>query len=97
MTCLNINGGIVCVSREFKPGDMPPGNAGYNEWCEWAEVQYNAGLKQQPCGVCGRYSFPQELSNRVITTEATTSKGDTVYTTAVVCKKCEQLVKENQK
>lgn len=95
MTCLKINGAIVCISREFNPGDMPPENAGYNEWCDWAEAQCKAGLKQVRCGLCGRYSFPQELSKRVITTQAITSNGNTVFTTAVVYKKCEHSEKPN--
>ena len=51
------NGGVVCVSRTFKPGDKPP--AGYLEVEDWWRVQRKAGLRQALCS-CGKWIFPQE-------------------------------------
>lgn len=47
----------------FKPGDPPPPGNGYNDWHEWAEVQYDAGLRQTQCERCQRYLFPQEMES----------------------------------
>lgn len=55
-------GAIITYSPGFKAGDPPP--EGYLDWHEWAEVQRKAGLKQELCGRCSRWKFPQELSGR---------------------------------
>ena len=64
MPCIPFQGGIVCVTPEFKPGDQAP--EGYLAWHEWAEVQHKAGLRQKKCGRCGKWKYPQELSSQVI-------------------------------
>lgn len=72
-----------------KPGDPPP--EGYNEWHEWAKVQEKAGLKQERCGRCSKWRFPQELSDIIDTSEANTRKdgsGQTVIVKSPVCKQC---------
>lgn len=52
-----------------KPGDMPPvEKSDYLGWRAWAEVQHKAGLRQQQCGKCGRWFYPQELSDKTIET-----------------------------
>ena len=51
--------GYLCVAGEYKPGDPPP--EGYTDRHEWARVQHEAGLRQQTCGICGLWRFPQEL------------------------------------
>jgi len=61
MTCYRISDGIICSIPEFKPGDPRP--AGYLAFDAWAEVQAKGGLKQEACGICGRYCFPQEMSD----------------------------------
>lgn len=63
MPCIPFQGGIVCVTHEFKPGDQAP--EGYLAWHEWAEIQHKAGLRQQECGRCGKWKYPQELSSQV--------------------------------
>lgn len=85
MTCVQINGGTLCVSREFKPGDPAP--EGYLEWHEWAEVQHEAGLRQKECGRCGKWWYPQELSDQMDRHEAKSRKGLVTVETAV-CLKC---------
>ncbi len=42
----------------FKVGDQPP--RGYQAWHEWAEVQYQGGLRQKVCPRCCLWRFPQE-------------------------------------
>jgi len=64
MTCIQINDCIVCVQPTFKAGDQPP--TGYLAWHEWAEVQHRAGLRQKKCGRCGRWKFPQEMSDTAV-------------------------------
>lgn len=54
--------GTLTFAGYHKPGDPPP--AGYNDWHEWAKVQAKAGLKQERCGRCSKYKFPQEFSRR---------------------------------
>ncbi|KQV83313.1 hypothetical protein ASC90_22095 [Rhizobium sp. Root1220] len=44
----------------YKGGDPAP--KGYLEWHEWARVQLRAGLRQQECGKCCKWKFPQELT-----------------------------------
>ena len=56
----------ICIIEqdEYKPGDQPP--EGYLAWCEWAEVQRKAGVKQKKCVVCGLWRTPQELIDAAI-------------------------------
>ena len=85
MPCIQIDGGIVCVQPEFKPGDQAP--EGYLAWHEWAEVQHKAGLRQKECGRCGKWKYPQELSSKIDRHEMQRRKGP-VTVEAVVCNKC---------
>ena len=67
MSCMRVKGfGILTISGTFKPGDPCPD--GYIDREEWAMVQLKAGLKQQECGCCCRWFFPQELSGVTIET-----------------------------
>lgn len=50
----------LTVTGTYKPGDPPP--SGHNDWHAWAEVQHKAGLRQQRCGICSRFKFPQEIA-----------------------------------
>ena len=86
MTCIQVNGGIVCVQPEFKPGDQAP--EGYLAWHEWDEVQRKAGIKQKQCGRCGRWKCPQELSPTIDRATMQSKKGPVVVET-VVCTECE--------
>lgn len=54
---------IACIleQKEYQPGDPAPD--GYLAWHEWAEAQHRAGLRQKECGRCGKWRFPQELSD----------------------------------
>ena len=52
--------GWLSVCDDYEPGDPPP--AGYNDWHEWANVQYKAGLRPVRCDQCGRFKFPQEIA-----------------------------------
>lgn len=85
MPCIPFQGGIVCVTPEFKPGDQAP--EGYLAWYEWAEIQHKAGLRQQECGRCGKWKYPQELSGQVDRYEAQSRKGPVTIETAV-CNNC---------
>jgi hypothetical protein len=85
MTCLRIPNGILCITEDYKPGDLPP--EGYLAWHEWADVQRKAGIKQVECGRCGKYKTPQELSDQTDTFEAKSRKGPVTVTTSV-CTKC---------
>jgi len=71
----------------YKPGDPEP--TGYLQWHEWAEVQWTSGLRQRQCGVCGRWNFPQSLSEQVVRWEAKTSTGEVVQMSEPMCKACE--------
>ena len=89
MTCTRLGGrrfsGIICTTPDFKPGDQAP--EGYLAWHEWAEVQYKAGLRQKECGRCGKWKYPQELSDQIDRHEAKSRKGPVIVETAV-CLKC---------
>lgn len=80
--------GLVCIleGEDYKPGDPAP--IGYLEWHEWADVQIKAGLKQQQCGKCSKWFFPQELSDKTIETNARTAKGARVRLSDPVCIGC---------
>ena len=79
---------VACLLAQetYKPGDLPP--EGYLAWHEWAEVQRKAGIKQVPCGKCGLWRTPQELSNEVLELEAKDRRGRTVLQRRPVCSKC---------
>lgn len=57
---------ILTVTPDYKPGDQPPPDHAYTDWHSWADVQHKAGLRQVACGKCGRWKFPQELSEKVV-------------------------------
>lgn len=84
--------GPVCllVMPDYKPGDPAP--SGYLEWHEWAGVQAKAGLRQKQCGRCGRWKFPQELSNSRIESNLRTSSGERVIQRAPICLECNPTV-----
>ena len=89
MTCTILSGrgfsGIICTTPDFKPGDQAP--EGYLTWHEWAEVQHKAGLRQKECGRCGKFKYPQELSDQIDRHEAKSRKGPVTVETAV-CLHC---------
>ena len=66
-------GGVLTVAGDYKPGDQPP--TGYIDWHEWAEVQHKAGLRQKECGRCGKWKYPQELSDQTDRHEMQSRKG----------------------
>lgn len=77
----------LLIMPTYKPGDPEP--TGYLQWHEWAEVQWKSGLRQCQCGSCGRYCFPQSLSDQVLRWEAKTSAGEVVHRAEPLCKACE--------
>jgi hypothetical protein len=77
----------ICFAGTFKPGDPPP--LGYCDWHAWAEVQMKAGLKQETCGYCGLWQFPQELSGKTIQYGAFTPTGKRVLVTKPLCLECQ--------
>ena len=68
--------GILTVTPDFKPGDPPP--VGYLDWHAWADVQEKAGLSQVKCCMCGKWKYPQELSEVVVESKAYQTKRDAV-------------------
>ena len=50
----------ILISETYEVGSMPP--SGYVAWYDWAEAQIRGGLKQKKCDKCGKFLFPQELS-----------------------------------
>ena len=89
MTCTRLSSrgfsGIICTTPDYKPGDQAP--EGYLAWHEWAEVQHKAGLRQNECGRCGKWKYPQELSDQIDRHEAKSRKGLGTVETAV-CLHC---------
>lgn len=79
---------FITFVGDYKPGDPPP--AGYVDQQEWARVQMKAGLRQQQCGKCGLWKFPQELSERYSRWTARTRAGQPVEVTAPICKECDK-------
>lgn len=77
----------ACILEQetYKPGDQAP--EGYLAWHEWAEVQYKAGLRQQQCGRCGLWFYPQQLSTKVDQYETQSRKG-LVKLMSPVCNTC---------
>lgn len=90
MTCTSITGrgfsAIVCTTPDFKPGDQAP--EGYLAWHEWAEVQHKAGLRQKQCGRCGKWKYPQELSDKTDPYTVIHEKKGLLKLEAAVCVKC---------
>jgi len=83
---------FITYQLDWKPGDLPPTDkSDYLGWHEWAEVQHQAGLRQQQCGGCGKWFYPQELSSTVRHWTAFTYKKMTkrVKLTSPLCKICE--------
>ena len=37
-----------------------PAPIGYADWFEWARAQKAHGIKQEQCGICGLWLFPQD-------------------------------------
>lgn len=81
-----IPGGVMHVSGDYKAGDPAP--TGYLDWHEWAEVQHKAGLKQKACGRCGKWCYPQQISNRVDVYTAQSKKRGLVTVETPVCIAC---------
>ena len=94
MTCIQVNGGIVCVQPEFKPGDQAP--EGYLAWHEWAEVQHKAGLRQKQCGRCEKWKYPQELSDKKAECIGRMRSGAEVRIVGLVCNACVDLQPNDQ-
>lgn len=82
----NIGRGYILVAGTYKVGDPEP--EGYIDRQEWAQVHLDAGLKQHQCGICCLWQFPHQLSDRVLTTKAFTSRGKEVILKDPVCLKC---------
>jgi hypothetical protein len=81
---------ILTEQSGWKKGDQPPASKhDYLGWHAWAEVQHKAGLRQTECGKCGRWQFPQELSGKTTTAEATRRNGQKVKIVAPVCNACD--------
>ena len=76
----------ILYVKEFKPGDQAP--SGYLDWHEWARVQHKAGLRQQQCGKCSLWKYPQELSGEEVRCETQTRRGKAVVTSSPVCNEC---------
>ena len=87
-------GAIITASPEFKPGDMPP--KGYLDWHEWAEVQHKAGLRQVSCAICGKWRYPQELSNKTVDWTGVDNRGRKHEQTDAVCKACDRQAAEKE-
>ena len=77
---------FLSVVGEYAPGDPPP--AGYLDRQEWARIQYKAGLRQDECGRCLRWKFPQELSAKILKTPARTRSGLLTYLASRLCLEC---------
>lgn len=76
----------LLVQKDYKPGDQAP--SGYLAWHEWAEVQHKAGLRQVQCGRCGKWQYPQQLSEQMDSFVAVGRKGKRTVETHV-CNACE--------
>lgn len=78
---------VACLLEQdtYKPGDPAPDS--YLAWHEWAEAQHKAGLRQQQCGRCSLWRYPQELSDQVDRRERQSRTGPVTMAT-VVCRTC---------
>ena len=82
------SGAVLTVTPDFQPGDPPP--ASYNDWHEWARIQYAAGLRQKRCAMCFKFCFPQELSGKTCVGHAQRKDGSWATTAEPVCKRCDE-------
>lgn len=80
----------MIVQQAYQPGDPPP--EGYLAWHEWAHCQHKAGLRQEQCGRCGLWRYPQELSSQVDRYVAKRRNGQPVTLVSRVCSCCVVLV-----
>jgi hypothetical protein len=71
-------------------GRGDPALSGYLAWREWAETQYKAGLRQDQCGRCGQWKFPQELASPVDRNTLQSKQGPVEGTTRV-CQCCARV------
>lgn len=83
---------VACllVGQDYEIGSMPP--SGYLQWHEWAGIQHKSGLRQQQCGRCGKWYFPQELSSEVDKGQARLGRknGPVVTIATPVCLMCSE-------
>ena len=86
MPDLRIPDGVMTVAGHYMPGSQPP--TGYLDWHEWAEVQHKAGLRQKECATCGKWKYPQELSEQTTECIGTTRGGQKVRIVGPVCNEC---------
>ena len=86
MPDVRIPNGVLTVAGNYTPGSQAP--AGYLDWHEWAEVQHKAGLRQKECGKCGRWKYPQELSEQTVEYTGRTRAGQEVRIVGPVCNAC---------
>ena len=86
MPDVRIPNGVLTVAGNYTPGSQAP--AGYLDWHEWAEVQHKAGLRQKECAKCGRWKYPQELSEQTSECIGTTRGGQKVRIVGPVCNEC---------
>lgn len=85
--CKQIDGALLLEQDDYKPGDPAP--EGYLERHEWAKVQHKAGLRQEKCGLCGKWNYPQELSDQWNRRTFDTRKWPVMQTTRA-CLECAQ-------
>jgi hypothetical protein len=80
---------LICIldAGTYKPGDPMPEL--YNQWCEWAEVQRKAGLRQVRCAYCCKYKWPHELAGRIVQTPVFDRRGNRLVLKSRVCLGCE--------
>lgn len=82
---------IAAAARRWEPEFPAP--EGYVAWHEWAGRQFKMGLRQAWCGLCSKYRFPVEMSERTISgTERTIRRDGAIVDvpwTAPVCRYCE--------
>lgn len=79
---------VLTEQSGWRPGDPAPPNSAYLDWHAWAEVQHKAGLRQQQCASCGKWKFPQELSEGHKEWTAYTRRGQPMRVIAPLCKAC---------
>lgn len=77
----------LSIGKDYKVGDQPPSD--YLGWHEWADIQYAGGLRQCQCGKCGKYKFPQELSDKEVTSHLMDRRGKVRAITSKICKECD--------
>jgi hypothetical protein len=78
----------LLAQKDYQPGDVAL--SGYLAWHEWAEAQYKAGLSQCPCGRCGKWKFPEELSS-LINRNTLQSRQGPVERVTTVCLSCAKV------